>query len=98
MRARRESEEEHTRLGVAESRHRLGPVFPIAIGALLLLSDLLAVRDQPRTARASDDILIELGEPGGHRLILSLSRLLNLRESSEDAVVGIPAPLNSIAL
>src|SRR5262249_856148 len=65
---RREPQNQQACLRVAPSRNRLSPVVPIEVGTALFLADLATVRDQPRTARASNDFLIQLGEaPGDDR-------------------------------
>ena len=64
MRAGSEAHDKDARVRVAESRHRLAPVFPFAIGAALLARDLLAIGNEPRTARAADHFAIEDCKPG----------------------------------
>src|SRR6266481_2059050 len=77
MSARRKTEDQHTSIGIAESRDWLGPVVPVEISTALFASDLLAVSDQTRTADTSYDLLIQLrqiswrkdlklGRRGGH--------------------------------
>src|SRR5258708_17838718 len=60
MRSRRESQNQHSRIGITETRNRLGPVVPAQVGAAFLSSDLSAIRDEPRASRTRDDLLIEL--------------------------------------
>src|SRR5437868_7617953 len=53
------SEDQHSRFRITEAGHWLSPVLPVHIGAALLPSDLLAVRDQARAAGAGNDLLVE---------------------------------------
>ena len=55
MRARRQAQDQNPGLGIAESRHRLAPVFPVEIGAAFFAGDLLPVLDQTRTESAGDN-------------------------------------------
>src|SRR5579864_6577252 len=65
-----QSHDEYSRLGIAESRHGLAPVFPIAVGTPLLARDLLAVLDQPRAAGAGDNFAVQDRQPGvGHERV-----------------------------
>ena len=67
MRARRQAEDQHPRVHIAEARHRLGPIVAVAVGAALLTPDLLAIFDQPQTAGAGDEFAIKLDKSsGGH--------------------------------
>src|SRR5262249_16948575 len=47
---------------IAPSRHRLGPVFPVDVGAAFLLPNLSTMGNQARALRAGDDLLINLKE------------------------------------
>ena len=66
MRARRQAEDQHPRVHIAEARHRLGPIVAVAVGAALLTPDLLAIFNQPRTAGAGDEFAIQLNESSSH--------------------------------
>ena len=50
-----ESEHQDSGMGISEAGNRLAPVLPVAISAALLAGNSLAIRDQTRTAPASDD-------------------------------------------
>ena len=62
-----ESEHEDARMRIAEARDGLAPVFAVAVSAALLAGDLLAIQDQPRTARAGHDFGVQNLEPVGKR-------------------------------
>ena len=66
MRPGSKSHDEHARVGVAESRDGLAPIFPVAVCAALLARNLFAVRHQTRAKGAGNDFAVEDGEPG-HR-------------------------------
>jgi hypothetical protein len=57
-------------MGIAETSHRLAPIFPAEISATLDPGDLLPVRNQARTAGASLDFAVEDGKPT-HPIITS---------------------------
>lgn len=59
------AEDQNTRVGIAETRNRLTPIFPVTIRATLLASDLFAVDDEARTKGAGDDVVIEDSKPVG---------------------------------
>src|SRR5215813_4541203 len=62
VRSRSQRQNQQARLGIAPSWNRFGPVLPVEIGTTLLARDLAAMRDQPRTSCASDDLSIQLTE------------------------------------
>src|SRR5215467_9437636 len=62
MRPRRQPQNQETRSRIAPSRHRLGPVLPIDVGATLLLPNFSTMRNQARALRAGNDFLINLKE------------------------------------
>src|SRR5580658_4644592 len=72
MSAGSQSKHQHARFGIAESRNRFAPVLMVAVSAALLASNELAIGDQPRAARAADDLGIQNLEPVGqmHSLLL----------------------------
>ena len=55
------SHDQHPRLSVAESRHRLAPVLAVAIRPPLLAGHLLAISDEARAASAGHDFAVEDG-------------------------------------
>ena len=59
VRSGRQPDEQQPRAGIAKSRHRLGPIIPIAIGAALHASHFGAIGNQPRAAHAGDDFAIQ---------------------------------------
>src|SRR5215831_19391022 len=59
---RRQPQNQETRSRIAPSRHRLGPVLPIDVGATLFLPNLSTMGNQPRALRAGNDFLINLKE------------------------------------
>src|SRR3954464_4319546 len=75
VRTGREAEDQHLSIDVAETRHGLGPVFPIEIGATLNGANLAAMIDEPGTLRASGDVAIENGELLNDELSGSLHEL-----------------------
>ena len=60
----REAEDEDAGVGVAESGHRFGPVFLVAIGFAPSLADAANVGDESRTTGAICDVLLKLIENG----------------------------------
>jgi len=67
VRARRETEDEHARIWIAETGNGLAPVFPVQVGTAFFKRDLLTVLHQPRTASARDNLTIQSVEPGRHK-------------------------------
>jgi hypothetical protein len=62
VRARREPEDEHAGVRVAESRNRLAPVFGVAVRTAFFARDLLAPGDEPRAAMTRGDVAIQFRE------------------------------------
>ena len=62
--ARREAKDQDACAGIAESGHRPGPVFLVAIGFATSLADATNVGDESRTTGAICDVLLELIENG----------------------------------
>ena len=56
-----EAHDEDAGVGIAESGNRFRPVFLVAIGFAPRLADTANVGDEPRTARAIGDVLLDLG-------------------------------------
>src|ERR1700682_4951202 len=50
-------------MGIAKPGNGLAPVLSVAVSAALLAGDLLAIHDQTRTKRATDDFRIQNLEP-----------------------------------
>ena len=61
---RRQPQNQETSSRIAPSRHRLGPVLPIDVGATLFLPNFSTMGNQARTLRAGNDFLINLKERG----------------------------------
>src|SRR5260221_4027038 len=64
-----QSQSEDASTGIAEAGNGLAPVIAVAVSATLLAGNLLAIRDQTRTARAGDDLGIQHPEPISRRLL-----------------------------
>jgi len=62
MRGRRKADEQQARIRIAEAGDRPSPVDVIAMRALLLPCDALAVLPQTRAAFAGDDGVMDVGE------------------------------------
>ena len=73
MAAGSESEHQDAGMGIAEAGDGLAPVFAVTVGAALLAGNLLAIRDQARTAHAGDDFRIQDFKPSwkGHFIYCS---------------------------
>src|SRR4029077_8958430 len=67
MGARRKTENQQSCVGISESGHGLGPIVPFEISAALDLAYLAAMSNQPRTAYARDNLLIERSKVFGQR-------------------------------
>src|ERR1700759_4784067 len=66
MRPRSQSEYEHARLGIAETRHRKSPVLLVSQRRSLLAPDLLSISNQARAEPAIHNFTVQDRERGGH--------------------------------
>ena len=54
-----QAHDKNSRAGIAEPRHRLAPVFTVAVSAALLVGNQFAIGDEAWAARAGNDFAVE---------------------------------------
>lgn len=100
MRTRSKAKDQKSRFGITESWYWFGPVVPVKIGAAFDASDLLAVIDEPGTASASGDLVVECSQVayflrrwrrGGHLDQVYMERVMGDREGKSLPLINTDA-------
>jgi hypothetical protein len=84
-----QAQDEHSRIGIAEAGHRFAPIFAVAVSPAFLAGHLFAIRNQPRTAGASDDFVVRTVSQRGIAVVVSLSCVVVVQLIADLAIIRI---------